>query len=75
MNFAAADAGSAGTQTLARAIHNRPNTLQIYIPAAIRHIMGVADFVPKLGFLAANFTYTCHLKTNSWSVSGRKQLV
>jgi hypothetical protein len=65
LDFAAAYAGSAGAQALAGASDHCTDTLQIYIPPALGHVVGVADLIPKLRLLAANFTYLCHLKLNS----------
>jgi hypothetical protein len=65
LDSAAADAGCAGAQTLACAIDEGANGLQIYIPAAIGYVMGVADLMPKLRTLAAHFTNSCHLTMNS----------
>jgi hypothetical protein len=34
--------------------------LQVDIPAAVGHVMGVAHFMPELWSPAANFTNSCH---------------
>lgn len=65
MDFAAADAGCARAQALACPADHSANTLQVHIPPALGHIVGVADLIPKLRLFAANFTYLCHLKLNS----------
>ena len=36
------------------------NTLQIQVPAALRHVVGVADLIPKLRSATAYFTSFCH---------------
>ncbi len=59
-DLVAADAGRARTNTLRRTIDQRANALEIHVPATIRHIVGVADLMPKLRTLAANFTNSCH---------------
>jgi hypothetical protein len=60
LDFAAADAGSASADALCRAVHNGVNVLQIDIPAALGHIVCVADTVPKLRPAPANIAYFSH---------------
>jgi hypothetical protein len=62
LNFAVADAGSANTDTLAGALDERMHALQVQIPAPLRHVMGVADFMPELWSTATDFTNFCHRK-------------
>src|SRR5277367_1663880 len=58
--FASADAGGAHADLLAHAFDYRSDAPQIRIPAATRHIVGVADRVTEAWSLAANFTGHCH---------------
>ena len=60
LNFTVANAGCAGADTLACTVDDRTHRLQIYIPAAIGHIVGVADLMPELRAFAANITNSCH---------------
>ena len=60
LDFSVADTGRARTNVLAGPIENRANTLQVYIPATVGHVVRVTDLVSKLRTLAANFTYSCH---------------
>ena len=58
--LARADAGGAHAQTPAGAVDQRPDILQIQIPATLRHVMGMADPVAELGASAADFANLCH---------------
>jgi len=60
LHFAAADAGSAHAQALGGALDNRANRLQIEVPAALGHVVGVTDAVPELRAAATNVTYFRH---------------
>jgi hypothetical protein len=57
---AGTDTGSADANVLVRAIDHGSYPPQIRIPAAPRHIVGVADRITKARLLAAKFTYHCH---------------
>src|SRR5207302_1247793 len=59
-HFAAANAGGAGANTLAHAIHHGPHRAQVHIPAPLSHIMGVADIVAELRPFAADIAYSWH---------------
>lgn len=65
LNLAIADAGSTNTHTLAGALHQGPNRLQIQIPTTLRDIVRVANAVPKPGPAPANFTNLSHKTENS----------
>ncbi len=67
LNFAAADAGGADAHALRTAFHQRPNGLQIYIPATLRHVVGMADAVAELRPAVADFTFFCHKTELSFS--------
>jgi CheY-like chemotaxis protein len=71
LNLPVADAGCADPHAPGGAIYQGANRLQVQIPAAIGHIVGVADPVSELRSAAANFTNSCH-KTEI-SRSFRKQ--
>jgi hypothetical protein len=60
LDFSVADAGGAGAQALVRSGYYCPDGLKIHVPAAIRHVVRVTDFVAELRALAANFTNSCH---------------
>ena len=59
-DFAAAQAGGAHANPLARALHFGVNRAEIDVPAPLGHVMGVADVIPKLRSFAAYFTNLCH---------------
>jgi len=59
-DFAAAQAGGADADALARALHFGVDRAQIDVPAALGHVMGVADVISKLRPFAADFAYLCH---------------
>jgi hypothetical protein len=65
LNLAVADAGSARAKPFTCTVYQGMNRLQIYVPAAVRYVMGVTDFVPELRTFAANVTDSGHLKENS----------
>ena len=59
-DFAAAQAGGADADTLARALHFGVHRAQIDVPAPLGHVVGVADVIPKLRPFAADFANLCH---------------
>lgn len=63
MYLAVADAGCADAHPLAAALDQRMNRLEVQIPAALGHIVGVADTVPELRPAAADLTNFCHRYT------------
>ena len=60
LDFAVADAGSAGAEALVGAVDDGADGLLVDVPAAIGHVVGVAHFVAELRTFAANFTNSCH---------------
>jgi hypothetical protein len=60
LDFAASDAGRAHTQALGSAFDHRANRLQIEVPAALGHVVGVADAVAELRPTTADITYSRH---------------
>lgn len=54
-------AGRADADSLMRSLHNGAHGAQVHVPAALCHIMRVADIVSELRPFAAHFTYSCHL--------------
>jgi hypothetical protein len=60
LDFAAADAGGANANALGVAVDKRTHGLQINIPAALGHVVRVADAVSELGAAATHFTYFGH---------------
>ncbi len=59
-DFAAAQAGGANADPLARALHLGVNRAQIDVPAPLGHVVGVADVISKLRPFAAYFANLCH---------------
>ena len=62
LNFAVLDAGRADVKVPVALAGNGPDALQVEVPAALRHIMGVADAVTELGSTSAYVTYFRHSK-------------
>lgn len=60
LNFTCADAGRANPDTLAGAVNQRTNRLQVQIPPAVGHIVGMADPMSELRPAPANITNFCH---------------
>lgn len=60
LNFTALDAGGANPDAFVAAIHDCANFLQVQIPAALRHVMSVADAVSELWAPATHSTSLCH---------------
>ena len=63
MHFAVADARGANANTLAGALYQRMNCLQIEIPPTLGDIVGVTDSMPELRPAATDFTNFCHKNT------------
>jgi hypothetical protein len=61
LDFAVADAGGADANPLTGALYERVHRLKIQIPAALCHIVGVADAMPELRSTTAHFTNFCHI--------------
>jgi hypothetical protein len=59
-DFAAAEAGGADADPFGGRAHFGVHRPQIYVPAPLGNVMGVADVVSELRPLAAEFTYLCH---------------
>ena len=53
-----------------RSLHDRANGAQIYVPAPLSDVVGVADIVSKLRPFAAHFTYACHLANSKIQQTG-----
>jgi len=60
LNFAASQAGGTHANALGRTLHLGVDRAQIDVPAALGHVMGVADVISKLRALPADFAYLCH---------------
>ncbi len=65
MDFAVANAGSAGAEAFVGPGDDGAYSLQIDVPATVGHVMGVADLVSELRTFATNFTNSCHVRENS----------
>ena len=59
-DFSAAQAGSADADAPGCAVHFGVNRAQIDVPAALGHIVGVADVIPKLRAFPADFANLWH---------------
>jgi hypothetical protein len=53
LNLTVADAGRAGANTLMRSVNESAHRLNIDVPAAVGHIVGVTDLMPELRAFAA----------------------
>ena len=62
MDFAVANAGRARPNTLVSTLNNGANRLQIQVPAALGHVVRVADFITELRSATADITYFRHGK-------------
>src|ERR1035441_3014540 len=60
LNLVRPDAGRARPQPSTGPIHNRAHALQVDVPAALGHVMGVADLIAELRPAAAYVAYLCH---------------
>ena len=59
-DFTAAQAGRADADTLGRGAYPGVDRAQVYVPAPLGHVVGVADIVPELRPFAAEITDMCH---------------
>src|SRR4029077_14492858 len=73
-HFAAAQAGRAYPHSLGGSAHSRMHRTQIYVPAPLGDVMGVADPVSELRLFAADFTLLCHDCPRSFQSPLRKLL-
>jgi hypothetical protein len=60
LDLAAADAGGANANALGASVDQRAHSLQIDVPAALGHVMRVADAVAELRSASTHFTYFRH---------------
>jgi hypothetical protein len=60
LNFAVSDASRANSDAFGSAVDNGPYGLQIDIPAALGHVVRVADPIAELGPTPAHITYFGH---------------
>jgi hypothetical protein len=70
LHLPVANAGSTHTQALSGSVHKGMDSMQVQIPATLRHIVSVADAVSKLRSTTANFTNFRH-KTHLHSALDR----
>ena len=59
-DFAATDAGRTDAKVLSGSIQLHVNLLEVYVPAPLCHIVGMADAVAEPGASIAHFTYLRH---------------
>ena len=59
-DFPAAQAGRTNPNAFGRALHLGVHRTQIDVPPPLGDIVGVADVIPKLRPLAADFANLCH---------------
>ena len=69
LDFAALNAGRADPDALTRALHHGMDLMQIQVPPALSHIVGVTHFIAELRTTPAHIT---NLRHNSRCSSGRK---
>jgi hypothetical protein len=60
LNLTAPDARRAHPDAPARAVDHRVNPLQIYVPAPLGHIMGVADPITELRTAPTDIAHLGH---------------
>lgn len=60
LHFAALKTVGADAHPLGRSADPCANRTQINVPAAVAHVVSVADIVSKLRLLAANIANLCH---------------
>ena len=61
-NPAGLDAVCADPDPSGLTVLNRPDFLEVGIPAFFGLIVGMADIIAHHGFFAADFTYSCHFR-------------
>src|SRR5215475_14289184 len=71
-DFAAAQAGGADANPLGRTLHLCVDRAKVDVPAPLGHVVGVADVIPKLRPLAADFAYLRHGYSGSNSIGSVK---
>jgi hypothetical protein len=59
-NLAAAQAGRADAHAFRRGAHASMHRTQVYVPAPLGDIVGVADTISRLRLLAADVALLCH---------------
>ncbi len=59
-DFAAAQARCADADSFSLSVNLGMHWTQVDVPAPFGHVVGVADAVSRLRFLAADFTLLCH---------------
>jgi hypothetical protein len=60
LDFAVTDAGRAHADALSGAFDHCPHRLQIDVPAALGHIVGVADAAAELRPASTDIANSCH---------------
>ena len=60
MNLATLDARGTHAKALGGAVHDCPDELQVNIPAAVGHVVGVTDPMPELRAAPTDFTHFGH---------------
>src|ERR1700734_546557 len=73
-HFAAANAGRAYPHALRGTPHPGMHRTQIYIPASLGDVVGVADSISRLRLLAADITLLCHDGCTSFQILLAKPL-
>lgn len=63
LDFAVADAGRTHSYAFPGTFDESVNALQVQIPAALAHVMGMTDAMPELRPAATDFTNFCHKNT------------
>ncbi len=65
LDLSGPDAPGTHSDAFGLAVDDRPDALEVGIPAAIRLIVGVADVVSEDGALATDFTHSSHRSLHS----------
>ena len=67
LHLAALQTARANAHAPVRSLNDGADRAQIYVPAPLCNVMGVADVISKLRPLAADFAYACHLTNSRFS--------
>ena len=78
-DLARPDAPGAHSDATRGPVYNRPDPLQVGVPASVRLVVGVADVVPEDGPFATDFTHSSHGSLHSkvcrlgdWNTANRE---
>ena len=69
LHFTGSDATGTHPDPLGLAIDDRPDALEVGVPAPVRFIVRVADVVPEYRAFATNLAYSSHRSLHSQRMS------